>query len=92
MGVTSSNEVEVGVSFSNEANETDGMASQVEVVAFNEVNEVDLAAPVAPAPAETFGQSVSAEQPAEDTSWIGEILLMVAGTIALAGATRFLIA
>ena len=91
VGVTSSNAVEVGVTSFNEA-ETDGVASQVQVVAFNEVNEVDLAAPVAPAPAETSGQSVFAEQPAEDTSWIGKVLLALAGTIALAGATRFLAA
>ena len=92
VGVTSSNEVEVGITSSIEMDETDGVASQVPVVAFNEVNEVDLAGPVAPAPAETFGQSVSAEQPAADTSWIGKLLLAVGGTIALAGATRFLVA
>ena len=90
--VTSSNEAEVGTTSSNEVKETDGVASQVQVVGFNEVNEVDLAAPVAPAPAETFGQSVSAEEPASDSSWMGKLLLAVAGTIALAGATRFLVA
>jgi hypothetical protein len=72
-------------------NETEGFARQVQVVAFNEVNEVDLAAPAPPAPDETVGQSVSAEQPAADTSWMGKLLLAVAGTIALAGATRFLV-
>ncbi|MEA2983836.1 MAG: hypothetical protein QOD94_90 [Alphaproteobacteria bacterium] len=90
VGVTSSNEVDVEVTSSNEP-ETDGVASQVQVVAFNQVNEVDLAAPVAPAPAETFGQSVSAEQPAADTSWM-ELLLVLAGTLALASATRLLTA
>ena len=83
---------EVGITSSNEGDETDGVASPVQVVAFNEVNEIDLAAPVAPAPAETFGQSVSAEEPAADMSWMGKLLLAVAGTIALAGATRFLVA
>ena len=82
----------VGVTSSNEANEIDGAASQVQVVAFNEVNEIDLAAPAPPAPAESVGQSVSAQQPAADTSWMGKLLLAVAGTIALAGATRFLVA
>ncbi len=83
---------QVGITSSNEGDETDGVASPVQVVAFNEVNEIDLAAPVAPAPAETFGQSVSAEEPAADMSWMGKLLLAVAGTIALAGATRFLVA
>jgi hypothetical protein len=82
----------VAVTPSNEVNEADGVASQVQVVAFNEVNEIDLAAPAPPAPAETVGQSVSAQQPAADTSWMGKLLLAVAGTIALAGATRFLVA
>lgn len=82
----------VAVTPSNEMNEADGVARQVQVVAFNEVNEIDLAAPAPPAPAETVGQSVSAQQPAADTSWMGKLLLAVAGTIALAGATRFLVA
>ncbi|HEX2511955.1 MAG TPA: hypothetical protein VHK44_05100 [Xanthobacteraceae bacterium] len=79
------------VTSSSDVNETDGFARQVQVVAFNEVNEVDLAAPAPPAPDETVGQSVSAEQPAADTSWMGKLLLAVAGTIALAGATRLLV-
>jgi len=83
----------LAVTSSSNVNETDGFASQVQVVAFNEVNEVDLAAPAPPAPAadESVGQSVSAEQPPADTSWMGKLLLAVAGTIALAGATRFLV-
>ncbi len=82
----------LAVTSSSDANETDGSASQVQVVAFNEVNEVDLAAPAPLAPAETVGQSVSAQEPAADTSWMGKLLLAVAGTIALAGVTRFLVA
>jgi hypothetical protein len=82
----------LAVTSSSDANETNGSASQVQVVAFNEVNEVDLAAPVPLAPAETVGQSVSAREPAADTSWMGKLLLAVAGTIAFAGVTRFLVA
>ena len=81
----------LAVTSSSDVSETDGFASQVQGVAFNEVNEVDLAAPAPPALDETVGQSVSAEQPAADTSWMGKLLLAVAGTIALAGATRFLV-
>ncbi|HET7681562.1 MAG TPA: hypothetical protein VFK79_15665 [Xanthobacteraceae bacterium] len=80
-----------GTSF-NEVNEIDAAGGKVQVVAFNEVNEIDLAAPAPPAPAESVGQSVSAQQPAADDSWMGKLLLAVAGTIALAGATRFLVA
>ena len=82
----------VGVTPSNEVNETEEVANHIQVVAFNEVNEIDLAAPAPAASAETAGQSVSAPQPAEDSSWMGKLLLAVAGTIALAGATRFLVA
>jgi hypothetical protein len=82
----------VAVTPANEMNETNGEAGRVQVLAFNEVNEIDLAAPAPPAPAETVGRSVSAQQPAADNSWIGKLLLAVAGTIALAGATRFLVA
>jgi hypothetical protein len=81
-----------GVTSFNEVNEIDAAASQVQVVAFNEVNEIDLRTPAPRAPAESVGQSVSAQQPAADSSWMGKLLLAVAGTIALAGATRFLVA
>lgn len=74
-------------------------SDQVQVVAFNEVNEIDLAAPP-PRPAsfaETTGQAtvspeVSSNQTPADTSWIGKLLLAFAGTIAVAGATRLLLA
>jgi hypothetical protein len=76
----------------SQANEIDAAADQVQVVPFNEINELDLAAPPRPLPAETFGQSAAAEQPAADTSWIGKLLVAAAGTIALAGAARLLVA
>jgi hypothetical protein len=38
------------------------------------------------------GQSVSSEEAPADNSWIGKLLLAAAGTIALAGATRLLVA
>jgi hypothetical protein len=87
-----------GVTSVNDVNEIDAAAKQdaaagqVQVVAFNEVNELDLASAAPPAPPESVGQSVSAQQPAADSSWMGKLLLAVAGTIALAGATRFLVA
>ena len=40
----------LAVTSSSDVSETDGFASQVQVVAFNEVNEVDLAAPSRPLP------------------------------------------
>jgi hypothetical protein len=88
------------------SNDTDGVAvnvasagtelnlapdEPVQVVAFNDVNELDLAAPSPPAPAETVGQSTAPQAPA-DNSWIAKLLLAVAGTIAAAGATRLLVA
>ena len=82
----------VAVTSFSELNELDAAADQVQVVAFNEVNEIDLAAPEASFPAETTGQSVSAPAPESDKSWIGKLLLAVAGTIAVAGATRLLVA
>ena len=89
----------VAVTSFDEVNEldaaaNDAIANPVQVVAFNEVNEIDLAAPPAPAPVETTGQAaVSSPDPAPaDRSWIGKLLLAAAGTIAIAGATRFLVA
>jgi hypothetical protein len=71
----------------------DAGVNQVQVVAFNEVNEIDLAAPAPPpVPAETIGQTVSRGPVPADNSWIGKLLLAAAGTIALAGATRMLVA
>jgi hypothetical protein len=89
----------VAVTSFDEINQLDAAANdaavnQVQVVAFNEVNEIDLAAPpaLAPAPVETTGQAVSSQDPAPaDRSWIGKLLLAAAGTIAIAGATRFLV-
>lgn len=85
----------VAVTSFDEINELDAAANQVQVVAFNEVNDIDLAAPPAPAPVpvETTGQAaVSSQHPAPaDKSWIGKLLLAAAGTIAIAGATRFLV-
>jgi hypothetical protein len=86
----------VAVTSFNQPNELDAAADQhppqVQVVAFNEINELDLAAPPPPLPTETVGQSVAAEPTGADNSWIGKLLLAAAGTIALAGATRFLVA
>jgi hypothetical protein len=89
----------VGITSFNDVNELDAAADQVQVVAFNEVNEIDLAAPAAPpaSSSETTGQSmVSADvfpdQTPADTSWIGKLLLAFAGTIAVAGMTRLLVA
>jgi len=82
----------VAVTSFNQQNELDAKADQVQVMAFNEINELDLAAPAPPPPAETTGQSVAAEPVGSDTSWIGKLLLAAAGTIALAGAARFLVA
>jgi hypothetical protein len=86
----------VGITPFDEANEVDAAdstpPSNVQVVAFNEVNELDLAAPSPPVPPASVGQSVFAEQPDEDNSWRAKLLLAIAGTIALAGATRFFVA
>lgn len=88
----------VAVTSFDEVNEIDGAADQVQVVAFNEINEIDLAAPLPPAASpETTGQAavspeVSTDQTPADTSWIGKLLLAFAGTIAVAGATRLLLA
>jgi len=82
----------VAVASFSEANELDAAADRVQVVAFNEINDIDLAAPPPPAPVETMGQSVSPEQPSTGYSWIGKLLLAAAGTLALAGATRVLLA
>lgn len=81
----------VAVTSFDEVNEIDAAADQVEVVAFNEVNAIDLAAPLADLP-ETTGQSVSTTPPPANNSWLGKLLLAVAGTIAVAGATRLLLA
>lgn len=84
----------IAITSFHEVNEIDAAADQVQVVAFNEVNDIDLAAPPAPvARYETTGQSVaSPEQTPADNSWIGKLLLAVAGTIAVAGTARMLIA
>lgn len=86
----------VGVTSFNEVNELDTKAARVQIVAFNEVNEIDLTAPPplpAPkAPKETMGQSVSSTPGPADSSWIGKLLLAAAGTLALAGAARLLVA
>jgi hypothetical protein len=78
----------------SEVNEIDAAVDPVKVVAANEVNDIDLAAPPARAPAETVAQAAApADDPAPaDNSWIGKLLLAAAGTIALAGATRLLLA
>jgi hypothetical protein len=81
----------VAVTSFTEANELDAAAGQIRVVAFNEVNDIDLAAPAPPVPAETVGQSAASEQAPADNSWIAKLLLAAAGTIAVAGATRFLV-
>jgi hypothetical protein len=83
----------VAVTSFSQPNELDAAADPIQVVAFNDINELDLAAPPPPVPAETVGQSVaSEEQMPADNSWIGKLLLAAAGTIAIAGATRFLVA
>jgi hypothetical protein len=82
----------VPVSSFSQANELDAAADRIQVVPFNEINELDLAAPPRPIPAETVGQSIADEQPAADNSWIGKLLVAAAGTIALAGAARLLVA
>ena len=83
----------VGLTSAEEVNEIDAVADTVQVVAFNVVNALDLAAPPAPPPAqETVGQAVTSHQTPADNSWIGKLLLAVAGTIALAGTARFLLA
>lgn len=86
----------VAVTSFNEVNELDTQAARVQIVAFNEVNEIDLAAPPPPAPKpapkETMGQSIAAMSEPGDNSWIGKLLLAAAGTLALAGATRLLVA
>jgi hypothetical protein len=86
----------VAITSFNDLNELDATADQVQVVAFNEVNEIDLAAPSPPplAPSsETTGQSiVSPEGTPADNSWIGKLLLAMAGTIAVVGTARLLIA
>jgi hypothetical protein len=82
----------VAVTSFTEANELDAAAPQIRVVAFNEVNDIDLAAPSPPVSAETVGQSAASEEAPADNSWIAKLLLAAAGTIAVAGATRFLVA
>jgi hypothetical protein len=82
----------VAVTSFNEVNELDQAAGQIQVVAFNDINDIDLAASSPPAPAETVAQSASSEQAPADNSWIGKLLLAAAGTIAIAGATRLLVA
>lgn len=83
----------VAVPSFNEANELAAASDHVQIVAFNEVNEIDLAAPPPPpAPAETVGQMTAPEPAGVDYSWIGKLLLAAAGTLAVAGATRLLLA
>jgi hypothetical protein len=83
----------VAVTSFNEVNELDAAADQIQVVASNDVNEIDLATPAPPVQAEAVAQSIRGDRtPAPDNSWIGKLLLAAAGTIALAGATRFLVA
>ena len=84
----------VAVTSFNEVNEIDAAADHVQVVAFNDVNEIDLAAPppLVPVPETTGQQMASPEQTPADNSWIGKLLLAFAGTIAVAGTARLLIA
>jgi hypothetical protein len=91
----------VAITSFNEVNELDAAADQVQqapevqVLAFNEINEIDQMTTPAPppVPARTIWQAVSSDdQTPMDKSWIGKLLLAVAGTIALAGATRFFVA
>jgi hypothetical protein len=82
----------VAVTSFSQPNELDGAADPIQVAAFNEINELDLAAAPPPVPAETVGQSVASEETPADNSWIAKLLLAAAGTIAIAGATRFLVA
>jgi hypothetical protein len=71
----------------------DQTADQIQVVAANDMNEIDLTAPPPPpVRAETFGHSVASEQTPADNFWIPKLLLAAAGSIAVAGATRFLLA
>jgi hypothetical protein len=82
----------VGVASFEQPNELDAAADRIPVVAFNDVNEIDLEAPPpAPVPAETVGQSIASEPMPADRSWIAKLLLAAAGSIAIAGATRFLV-
>jgi hypothetical protein len=83
----------VAVTSFDEPNELDAAADHVQVMAFNEINEIDLAAPPPPMPVETTGQVISTQDRTPvDNSWIGKLLLAAAGTIAIAGATRFMVA
>ncbi|MFL5094058.1 MAG: hypothetical protein ACJ8ES_02015, partial [Xanthobacteraceae bacterium] len=82
----------VAVASFSEANDLDAAADRVQIVAFNEINDIDLTAPPPPAPVETAGQSASPEQAPASYSWIGKLLLAAAGTLALAGASRLLLA
>lgn len=85
----------VAVSSFNDVNELDMQAERVQIVAFNDVNEIDLAAPPVAAPKaarETAGQSMARAPEPGDNSWIGKLLLAAAGTLALAGAARMLVA
>jgi hypothetical protein len=72
-------------------------AEPAQVVGANELNEIDLAAPAAPtAPAAsvsdtTVGQSPAAEPEPDDDSWIGGLLLTVAGLLFLAAAGLLLL-
>jgi hypothetical protein len=81
----------VGVASFEQPKELDAAVDRIPVVAFNDVNEIDMAAPPPPAPAETVGQSIASEPIDADRSWIGKLLLAAAGSIAVAGATRFLV-
>ena len=89
----------VAVTSFDAVNEIDAaIPERVQIVAFNEVNEIDLTAPPAPpapkpsAPVETVSQAMAATPEADDLSWVGKLLLAAAGTLALAGAARLLVA
>lgn len=79
----------VAVTSYSEANELDQAAPRIQVVAFNEINEIDLAAPL-PAVTETVSQALASTPEPTDNSWIGKLLLAVAGILALAGGVRLL--
>jgi hypothetical protein len=76
----------------DEKNEIDAALDDVQIVAAGEINQLDRALVPKPVPTETVGQPVAGEPPPSDAAWVGKLLLAVAGTIALVGAARFVIA
>jgi hypothetical protein len=92
----------VAITSADEINEIDAAADAVQVVAANEVNEIDLAGQAAPATrpdspltvAATTSMTATApaDQAPTDTSWIGRIFLALGAILAVASATRLLIA